>query len=277
MQSPNFWGIKRLTITVGLYFIAFENRDILCYKLFVLPRHIRQHVKYHYFNPLEQKDLIRKDNRGHVGIYLWYNHTTGKYYVGQSQDLGNKKSGRLFRYLRPSYLNARIGNSLIQNAFLKYGIASFSLIILDWCDPQDLTRREQYWIDLFKPEYNILTAAKSSAGYKHTPDSIGKMSGRRPDYKPNPDRVEKFGNWSRGRTVSQETQDKISARFGHGIFVYDQNFKFLGYYPSINKAKAAYNVELHTVTIQRRIKKLGVNNINILNMIWSYTPLPYSN
>lgn len=75
--------------------------------------------------------------------------------------------------------------------------------------------------------------------------------------------------------MSQETRDKISARFGQGIYVYDHNFKFLGYYPSFVKAKAAYDVKLHTVTIQRRIIKLGVNNVNVQDMIWSYTPLPF--
>lgn len=241
----------------------------------VLPRFVRNHRKFHYSNVLEQKDRIRNDNKGRSGIYMWYNHVTGKYYIGQSIDLGDKKDGRLFRYLRPSYLKKSLGKSIIQQAMIKYGISNFSLIILDWCTIKDLTVREQYWIDLLKPQYNILNAAKSSAGYKHTLDSKLKMSGPRPYYSPNPDQVEKFGNWRRGRIVSQETRNKISRRFGHSIFVYDQNYKFIGYYPSINRAKKAYNLKLHTVTIQRRIKKFGVNNLNIENMIWSYTPLPY--
>ena len=159
------------------YFIITLDTEHLCYELFVLPRSIRKHVKHHYANPLEQKELIRKENKGKAGIYMWYNRVTGKYYIGQATDLGDKKNGRLFRYLRPSYLNAKISISLIQKAIIKYGIGNFSLIILDTCNQDDLTTQEQYWIDLLKPGYNILTAAKSSVGYKHTPESIKKMSG----------------------------------------------------------------------------------------------------
>jgi hypothetical protein len=36
------------------------------------------------------------------------------------------------------------------------------LEILEYCDPKDITNREQYYIDLLRPEYNILRVARSS-------------------------------------------------------------------------------------------------------------------
>jgi group I intron endonuclease len=58
---------------------------------------------------------------------------------------------------------------------LKYGYSSFRLEILEYCDPSSIIEREQYYIDLLKPEYNILQVAGSLFGYKHTTESIEKM------------------------------------------------------------------------------------------------------
>lgn len=84
-----------------------------------------------------------------------------------------QKSGRVFRYLRPGYIkNGPKGKSRIHSAKDKYGLSNFSLIILERCEPSVLTCREQYWLDLLAPAYNILLAAASSAGYTHTQESL---------------------------------------------------------------------------------------------------------
>lgn len=44
----------------------------------------------------------------------------------------------------------------INKALLKYGYAKFSLEILEYCKPEDCIKKEQYYIDLLIPEYNIL-------------------------------------------------------------------------------------------------------------------------
>jgi len=76
--------------------------------------------------------------------------------------------------------------SLIYKALLKYGHSKFSLSVLEFIDKTKLSKdelkkklleREQFYIDALDPEYNILKKAGSSLGYKHTPDSLIKMSG----------------------------------------------------------------------------------------------------
>jgi hypothetical protein len=42
---------------------------------------------------------------------------------------------------------------------------------LDYCYPKDVIKRQQYYIDLLKPQYNILKTAGSFTGYKHTEES----------------------------------------------------------------------------------------------------------
>lgn len=60
---------------------------------------------------------------------------------------------------------------VINRALLKYGYANFSLEILEYCEPSKCTEREQYYLDLLKPEYNVLPIAGSCLGYKHSEES----------------------------------------------------------------------------------------------------------
>ena len=51
----------------------------------------------------------------------------------------------------------------IHNAFLKYGFANFTLEILEYCENGvNPVVKEQYYLDLLKPEYNVLEQAGSS-------------------------------------------------------------------------------------------------------------------
>jgi hypothetical protein len=45
------------------------------------------------------------------------------------------------------------------------------LEILEYCDPDKVVSREQYYIDLLKPQYNILKVAGSLVGFKHSEGS----------------------------------------------------------------------------------------------------------
>lgn len=44
---------------------------------------------------------------------------------------------------------------LICKSFLKYGYSKFKLEILEYCNPSDVIKREQHYIDILNPEYNI--------------------------------------------------------------------------------------------------------------------------
>ena len=64
---------------------------------------------------------------------------------------------------------------IIYSALFKYGHAQFSFEILEYCDKEDVLKREQYYLDILNPEYNILTVAGSFVGYKHSAETIAKM------------------------------------------------------------------------------------------------------
>jgi len=46
---------------------------------------------------------------------------------------------------------------------------------MEYCLGKDVINREQYYIDLLKPEYNILKIAGSCYGYKHSQASLIKL------------------------------------------------------------------------------------------------------
>ena len=64
------------------------------------------------------------------------------------------------------YLKKR--SSYIYSALIKYGYSNFSLNILEYCEPSEVIEREQFYIDLLNPSYNILKIAGSKLGFKHT-------------------------------------------------------------------------------------------------------------
>jgi len=128
-------------IALNLYYFTFTLIPILIYT-----------------DPKEDKASILTKNKGKSGIYLWKNKVNGKKYVGSSVDL----SKRLRNYLNISYLSDLKDIMLIYKALLTHGFDNFTLEILEYCNPSDLINREQHYIDLLKPEYNILKIAGSS-------------------------------------------------------------------------------------------------------------------
>ena len=124
-----------------------------------------------YTNADTQKEYILNENKNKAGVYCWTRVESGKKYVGSSIDIYR----RFMQYYNIKYITRASKSSLICRALLKYGYSSFSLEILEYCDPSSVIEREQYYIDLLKPEYNILQVAGSLFGYKHTPESLEKM------------------------------------------------------------------------------------------------------
>lgn len=44
--------------------------------------------------------------------------------------------------------------------------------LLEYCDESNLIEREQHYMNLLKPEYNVLNTADSNLGFKHSEATI---------------------------------------------------------------------------------------------------------
>jgi len=82
---------------------------------------------------------------------------------------------------------------MIYKALIKYGYNSFELKILEYCDPVVLIKKEQHYLDLLNPEYNILKKAGSLVGFKHSEASRELMK-----------------KSHMGRVISEETKLKLA-------------------------------------------------------------------
>lgn len=122
---------------------------------------------------------------------------------------------------------------------IKYGYAKFSLEVLEYCPVENILEREQYYLDLLKPKYNILKTAGSTLGYKHSEETIAKFKLRRHTE----DTLEKF----RSKTFSEETRAKISAANGSKVSVVDTLTNNNTIYDSIRKAAQGLGVPYPTL------------------------------
>lgn len=120
-----------------------------------------------YDNADIDKVKILKENKGKSGVYLWTNLINGKSYIGSSVNL----RGRFYVYYSLRLLAK--SNRPIDRA--KYGFANFSLEILEFCGTEELLKREQHYLEILKPQYNILEIAGSILGYKHTEETLAKL------------------------------------------------------------------------------------------------------
>jgi hypothetical protein len=131
----------------------------------------------------EQKYNIKCKYKNTAVIYLWLNKLNGKCYVGSTINL----SSRLANYFDSYYLNNTKGKMAICAALLQYGYTNFNLYVLETFPAltkrHQLLIREDYFVSLVKPSYNIAAILDTFVGENHP----------------------RFG-----KPVSQEVKDKIS-------------------------------------------------------------------
>jgi len=125
-----------------------------------------------YKNAKINKSLIFKDNKDKAFVYRWINKLNGKEYLGST----SSAKRRLNTYYDLKTL--REVNMPIYNAILKHGHENFIFEIIEYCLSEDTIKREQYYLDNFDFEYNVLVKARSLAGYKHTAETLDKFKGR---------------------------------------------------------------------------------------------------
>lgn len=126
------------------------------------------------YNIPRDKFIIIRENRSKAGVYRFLNLTNGKSYIGSSTNLGRRFSEYLSNYYLETQLDK--GRSQICSALLRYGYSAFSLEVIEYCAAKEAISREQHFIDLIRPEYNILTTAGSSLGHLHTEEAKEKMA-----------------------------------------------------------------------------------------------------
>jgi group I intron endonuclease len=212
-----------------------------------------------YNNMDVNKSSIILDNKRKCGVYRITNLTNSKFYIGSSNNL----STRFRVYFNVNQLIR--SNMYIYKAILKYGYSKFSLDIIEYCEPNLLISREQYYLDLLKPEYNILKNAHSFLGFKHSDETRIIMSikkrginhnlyGKTPTY----DTRIKIGKALRSNTaidirpnlaIKKANLNTVGLKstIRINIQVFDQTNNIVNEFPTMKSAALYYNVSTSTI------------------------------
>jgi len=132
------------------------------------------------------------------------NKTTKDYYIGSAST--NRFYARFCNHVIHF-----TGSKIVKLAIKKYDLKNFAFVVLDLYpnivtkeNNNELLYLEDKYLKLLVPNYNILTEAGSSFGYKHTEIDRQKMKDHYSDA-----RRKKIGNLNRGRKFSPETIERM--------------------------------------------------------------------
>lgn len=213
----------------------------------------------------ETRKAILNDTKNLSGVYLIFNKITGDYYVGSAST--NRFYARFSNHLL--YFK---GSKILKHAVKKYNLSNFAFLILELFpeivnkeNNKKLLDMEDFYLKYLLPNYNILTEAGSSFGYKHTELSRIKM---KINY--SIERREQIGKLNKNKKLSVETIEKIREKAferkvyysdeailsmkkrSKAVILYNIDHTVFGQYPSI--VEAAKSINCGEKTIRRALK-----------------------
>jgi group I intron endonuclease len=218
------------------------------------------------------KKTILKDTENLSGVYLIFNKITGDYYIGSAS------TNRFYARFSNHLLYFR-GSKVLKHAVRKYNLSNFAFLILELF-PEIVNREnnkklldmEDFYLKSLLPNYNILTEAGSSFGYKHTELDRIKMKVNYSLY-----RRELIGNLNRNKKFllrTEETKAKIREKAflrkkvsfsdqallnmkksSKPIILYNLDYTIFGEYPSIVEAAETINCSPKTIARALRTEK----------------------
>ena len=105
------------------------------------------------------------------GIYKIANKVTGDFYIGSAVDINKRWNQHKFLLKKQKHYNYKL-----QNLYYNNGLDILLFEIVEHIDKKDLIVREQYYLDILEPTYNIRKIAKSNLGLKLSKETKRKMS-----------------------------------------------------------------------------------------------------
>lgn len=220
-------GIKCLFIYLTYYNLCFTSTHLYSTSTNNSWRQDNKNLKpVKVYNSLkEDRDQILKDQKGKSGVYYLVNKINGHTYVGSSINLAS----RMKNYLNNAFLKSKQNSNMpIVKALLKYDQSNFSLLILEYVEPEYLITRETFYITQIIPYYNVLKQGYSSLGYKHTEETKKMLS-----------------ELAKNRTHSDKTKALIArALVGENNPFYEKNHSTESKIRMI-EAKSAYSVYVY--------------------------------
>lgn len=147
--------------------------------------------------------MNKEKNYKYYYIYLTKNLTNNKCYIGWHAT--NK--------LYDGYIGS---GHLFKKAVKKYGKNNFVNGILEFCEYDEIFKKEKEWIYNLNTKapigYNLTMGGEGCIGYKHTPETMNKLIGRKisTESKKKMSLAKKGKKINYKKIISQDTKNKIS-------------------------------------------------------------------
>lgn len=192
-----------------------------------------------YNNFKENRVNILKEEKVKSGVYCLINKVNGHSYVGSSINLAS----RMRNYLNNTFLKSKqnVNMVAIVKDLLKYDQSNFTLLILEYVEPEFLTIRETYYIIHLMPYYNVLKQGYSFLGYKHTNDTkelLSELAKNRTHSENTKSLIvraltgENNPFYNKGYSTESKIR-KIQAKLPYPVYVYDSFKRLLVIFPSV--------------------------------------------
>lgn len=169
-----------------------------------------------------------------VGIYIIKNLVNNKFYIGSTNCFRKRVNQHKSELNRNNHHNLKL-----QRSVNKYGLENFEFTLFEETEYENLLSREQYWINLLNPEYNL---SKLVGGHNR-------------------------------KATTEDTRAKISAskdKYKKEVYQFDMQGNFIEKYESLSAAMRAVN----TNTISHICQCCKGNRAYAYNYLWSYNDTP---
>jgi group I intron endonuclease len=169
VRSSLFTNLNKFNIVGKRHFSITPSHKQISEELnkFILEKNLNPIFIYEDLLDKTVKSRVLNDTKDLSGIYLILNKVTLDYYIGSASTgkFHTRFSNHLFNFH---------GSKTVKNAVNKHGISSFAFMVLELF-PEVVTKEnnkvlldlEDFYLKSLLPNYNILTEAGSSFGYKH--------------------------------------------------------------------------------------------------------------
>ena len=190
--------------------------------------------------------LKMEKNNMKQGIYKITNLINDKFYIGSAINFTNRWNAHVWHLRNNKHINKHL-----QSSWNKYGENNFKFEVIDIIENSNLLiRKEQAYMNILKPNYNICKIAGSILGIKRSEETKKKMS-----------------ESLKGRIISKETRDKISKTLkGRKGFLHSKETKLK--LSNLKKGKLTPNL-LKLIESKRKSIQLIDDSENIIKVFKS--------
>lgn len=140
-----------------------------------------------------------------IGIYqIQSKIKPERIYIGSSINVNTRWSSHLSKLNLNRHLN-----KILQNHYNKYGKSDLQFSILLGCKKENLIKNEQFFMDSYKPYFNIRKNAQNNFGFKHSEETKQKISEANKGLKRSEETKQKMSESRMGKKISEETKEKM--------------------------------------------------------------------